>query len=209
MQGNISVDTTSGNSLRYQTRFCNPIARRENHMITIKAVSRKLSISPFSVSRTVNNRLCVRGNPRGQNREKVCTSTKGGDRETSYCHRRSSHIGLYVEPGSYSGSCSVLSQPLHPDDYSYSRGRRGRWVNGRILADEMGKLLGQQMIVTNKPGASDTLGTDALAKSKRTAIRSGIPIRQHWSIPVFLFPAPCLMTRRRISIIWVFMPSTP
>jgi hypothetical protein len=63
MQENISVDTTSGNSLRYQTRFCNPIARRENHMITIKGVSGKLNISPFSVSRAVDNRLGVSRDP--------------------------------------------------------------------------------------------------------------------------------------------------
>ncbi len=46
-------------------------------------------------------------------------------------------------------------------------------VNGRILADELGRLLGQQIIVTNKPGASDTLGTDALAKSKKDGYTLG------------------------------------
>src|SRR5271157_3990775 len=46
-------------------------------------------------------------------------------------------------------------------------------VNGRILVDELGKLLGQQIIVTNKPGASDTLGTDALAKSKKDGYTLG------------------------------------
>lgn len=40
-------------------------------------------------------------------------------------------------------------------------------VNGRILVDELVRVLGQQIVVTNKPGASDTLGTDALAKSKK------------------------------------------
>ncbi len=40
-------------------------------------------------------------------------------------------------------------------------------VNGRILAEELGKILGQQIIVTNKPGGSETLGTDILAKSKK------------------------------------------
>jgi len=40
-------------------------------------------------------------------------------------------------------------------------------VNGRILAEELGKILGQQVIVTNKPGGSETLGTDILAKSKK------------------------------------------
>src|SRR5512136_1029393 len=46
-------------------------------------------------------------------------------------------------------------------------------VNGRILVDELGKILGQQIIVTNKPGASDTLGTDALAKSKKDGYTLG------------------------------------
>jgi tripartite-type tricarboxylate transporter receptor subunit TctC len=46
-------------------------------------------------------------------------------------------------------------------------------VNGRILADDLGKILGQQIIVTNKPGASDTLGTDALAKSKKDGYTLG------------------------------------
>jgi tripartite-type tricarboxylate transporter receptor subunit TctC len=46
-------------------------------------------------------------------------------------------------------------------------------VNGRILADELGKILGQQIVVTNKPGASDTMGTDALAKSKKDGYTLG------------------------------------
>jgi tripartite-type tricarboxylate transporter receptor subunit TctC len=46
-------------------------------------------------------------------------------------------------------------------------------VNGRILADDLGKVLGQQIIVVNKPGASDTLGTDALAKSKKDGYTLG------------------------------------
>jgi tripartite-type tricarboxylate transporter receptor subunit TctC len=39
--------------------------------------------------------------------------------------------------------------------------------------DELGKILGQQVIVTNKPGASDTMGTDALAKSKKDGYTLG------------------------------------
>ena len=46
-------------------------------------------------------------------------------------------------------------------------------VNGRILADDLGRILGQQIIVTNKPGASDSLGTDALAKSKKDGYTLG------------------------------------
>jgi tripartite-type tricarboxylate transporter receptor subunit TctC len=46
-------------------------------------------------------------------------------------------------------------------------------VNARIIVEEMVKLLGQQIIVVNKPGASDTLGTDALAKSKKDGYTIG------------------------------------
>lgn len=46
-------------------------------------------------------------------------------------------------------------------------------VNGRIMLDELTKILGQQIIVSNKPGASDTLGTDALAKSKKDGYTLG------------------------------------
>ncbi len=46
-------------------------------------------------------------------------------------------------------------------------------VNGRILVEELSKILGQQIIVTNKPGASDTMGTDALAKSKKDGYTLG------------------------------------
>jgi len=46
-------------------------------------------------------------------------------------------------------------------------------VNGRILVDELTKVLGQQIVVTNKPGASDTMGTDALAKSKKDGYTLG------------------------------------
>jgi len=38
---------------------------------------------------------------------------------------------------------------------------------GRILADELGKILNQPVIVVNKPGASTTLGTDFVVKSKK------------------------------------------
>ncbi len=38
-------------------------------------------------------------------------------------------------------------------------------INGRLIADELGKILGTQMVVTNKVGAAMTLGTDFVAKS--------------------------------------------
>jgi tripartite-type tricarboxylate transporter receptor subunit TctC len=40
-------------------------------------------------------------------------------------------------------------------------------VNGRLFAEEFGKTLGTQVMPVNKPGASLTLGTDAVAKSKK------------------------------------------
>jgi tripartite-type tricarboxylate transporter receptor subunit TctC len=46
-------------------------------------------------------------------------------------------------------------------------------VNGRILVEELKKVLGQPVIVSNKPGASDTIGTDALAKSRKDGYTIG------------------------------------
>ncbi|HUL20252.1 MAG TPA: tripartite tricarboxylate transporter substrate binding protein [Thermodesulfobacteriota bacterium] len=46
-------------------------------------------------------------------------------------------------------------------------------VNGRLLVEDLIKILGQQIVVVNKPGASDTLGTDALAKSKKDGYTLG------------------------------------
>jgi tripartite-type tricarboxylate transporter receptor subunit TctC len=40
-------------------------------------------------------------------------------------------------------------------------------INARVLSDELGKLLGTQIIVITKPGAATTLGTDAVARSKK------------------------------------------
>jgi tripartite-type tricarboxylate transporter receptor subunit TctC len=42
----------------------------------------------------------------------------------------------------------------------------GTDVSGRIVADELGKRLGQQFIVENKPGAAAQLGTDFVAKAE-------------------------------------------
>jgi len=40
-------------------------------------------------------------------------------------------------------------------------------VNARIMMPEVEKALGQQIIAVNKAGASDTIGTDAVVKSKK------------------------------------------
>lgn len=46
-------------------------------------------------------------------------------------------------------------------------------IMGRLLVDELIKILGKQIVVINKPGASDTLGTDAIVKSKNDGYTIG------------------------------------
>jgi len=46
-------------------------------------------------------------------------------------------------------------------------------INSRILSEDLGKFLGTQIIPINKPGAATTLGTDALAKSKKDGYTIG------------------------------------
>jgi tripartite-type tricarboxylate transporter receptor subunit TctC len=46
-------------------------------------------------------------------------------------------------------------------------------VTGRLLAEEMEKVLGTKIVVINKPGGSGTLGTDAVARSKKDGYTIG------------------------------------
>jgi tripartite-type tricarboxylate transporter receptor subunit TctC len=46
-------------------------------------------------------------------------------------------------------------------------------VNARLLIEELGKILGTQIVAVNKPGAADTLGTNATAKSKNDGYTIG------------------------------------
>jgi tripartite-type tricarboxylate transporter receptor subunit TctC len=46
-------------------------------------------------------------------------------------------------------------------------------VNARLLIEELGKILGVQIVAVNKPGAADTLGTNATAKSKNDGYTIG------------------------------------
>jgi tripartite-type tricarboxylate transporter receptor subunit TctC len=46
-------------------------------------------------------------------------------------------------------------------------------VNARILIDELGRIIGTQIVAVNKPGAADTLGTDAISKSKKDGYTIG------------------------------------
>jgi tripartite-type tricarboxylate transporter receptor subunit TctC len=48
-------------------------------------------------------------------------------------------------------------------------------ITARLLAEEMEKILGTKMIVVNKPGASGTLGTDTLARSKKDGYTLAYP----------------------------------
>jgi len=62
----------------------------------------------------------------------------------------------------------TLPQSTHSTDHSIPAGGEGcQWKVARGGPD---KNSGAADCVVNKPGASDTLGTDALAKSKRMAI---------------------------------------
>ncbi len=40
-------------------------------------------------------------------------------------------------------------------------------LSAKILSDEMGRILGTQIVVVNKPGAALALGTDAVVQSKK------------------------------------------
>jgi tripartite-type tricarboxylate transporter receptor subunit TctC len=46
-------------------------------------------------------------------------------------------------------------------------------LTGRLLAEELGKILGTQLIPMNKPGASMTLGTDLVVRSKKDGYTIG------------------------------------
>jgi tripartite-type tricarboxylate transporter receptor subunit TctC len=46
-------------------------------------------------------------------------------------------------------------------------------INSRLLTEDLGKILGTQIIPINKPGAATTLGTEALARSKKDGYTIG------------------------------------
>ncbi len=46
-------------------------------------------------------------------------------------------------------------------------------ITGRVLAEEMGKILGTQLVPMNKPGGSLTLGTDVVARSEKDGYTIG------------------------------------
>ena len=46
-------------------------------------------------------------------------------------------------------------------------------INSRLFTEDLGKILGTQVVPINKPGAATILGTDALAKSKKDGYTIG------------------------------------
>jgi len=46
-------------------------------------------------------------------------------------------------------------------------------INSRLFTEDLGKILGTQVVPVNKPGAATILGTDALAKSKKDGYTIG------------------------------------
>ena len=65
-------------------------------------------------------------------------------------------------------SPSLAAYPDHPIQLivPLPPGAQGD-ISARILSDELGKILGTQIVIINKPGASLTLGTDAAVRSKK------------------------------------------
>ena len=80
-------------------------------------------------------------------------------------------LGLFLVACGFSlGATAILAQPYpnHPIQMivPLPPGAQGD-ISARILSDELGKILGTQIVVMNKPGAALTLGTDAVVRSKK------------------------------------------
>ena len=77
---------------------------------------------------------------------------------------------LFIVCGLGIGASTTLAQP-YPDRpiQLIIPGAAGSILDiaGRILAEDLGKLLGQQVVPVAKPGGGFTLGTDAVARSKK------------------------------------------
>jgi tripartite-type tricarboxylate transporter receptor subunit TctC len=80
---------------------------------------------------------------------------------------RSWAIALIAMIGLAAGSARAGDYPARPVKLiiPFAAGA-GTDLSGRIVADELGKRLGQQFIVENKPGAAAQLGTDFVAKAE-------------------------------------------
>jgi tripartite-type tricarboxylate transporter receptor subunit TctC len=141
-------------------------------MMSVKGVASKLNIAPCPASRAINNKLHIGISPRHKIRR---TNVPVRQEEimkklmviavavTSVLLLNLTVTAVHAQP-----------YPSHPIQMIIPIPAGGGGdIIGRVLAEELGKLLGQQIIVMNKPGASDTLGTDALAKSKKDGYTLG------------------------------------
>ncbi len=80
---------------------------------------------------------------------------------------RSFAIGLFALAGLWAQNAAAEGYPARPVKLiiPFAAGA-GTDLSGRIVADELGKRLGQQFVVENKPGAAAQLGTDFVAKAE-------------------------------------------
>jgi tripartite-type tricarboxylate transporter receptor subunit TctC len=92
--------------------------------------------------------------------------------------KRSNLIACLISFFCFSGLTSTL---VHAETYpnrpiqliiSIPAGGGGD-VNARLLVDVLGKNLGAQIVPVNKPGAADTVGADAISKSKKDGYTIG------------------------------------
>ena len=76
-------------------------------------------------------------------------------------------IGLFALIGFWAQSAAADEYPVRPVKLiiPFAAGA-GTDLSGRIVAEELGKRLGQQFIVEDKPGAAAQLGTDFVAKAE-------------------------------------------
>ena len=58
---------------------------------------------------------------------------------------------------------------------------------GRMIAERLQQKLGQPFVVEDKPGASDNLGTDAVARAELDGYTLGISIARPLAINALLF----------------------
>lgn len=79
---------------------------------------------------------------------------------------RTCMIWLFALIGLWAHGAAAAEYPARPVKLviPFAAGA-GTDLTGRIVAEELGKRLGQQFVVENKPGAAGQLGTDLVAKS--------------------------------------------
>ena len=85
------------------------------------------------------------------------------------------------------GASAQNNYPTHPIRFIVPAPPGGAIdIIARVVADKLGPMLGQAVVVDNKPGASNNLGTDMLAKAPADGYTIGIVGGSH-NINKFLF----------------------